>query len=281
MFAVASSYTTHDLAILEKLQLESRVMRNAQLLSDLAKQQQLSHVMSHPEAAVRKAEASLPPVLSDILMHHNSKLTLSSDGSSPLFRFNQIRDGRTLLTHSVHSSTPSMAVVTAPKNGASTHDMTVGGIMGRNSQCESFPYKLYRLLMDVKAQGRTDVVSFMPSGDAFCIHQPRIFIKEIAPLYFSCSKLSSFKRQLQLYRFTRVTRTGETVHRGLFAYAHPCLMEGRPDLLRNIRRVPKQGKAKVIQFPVKTNTNTHVSDGTKEVEDDFPLESEDEDDIEV
>ena len=58
-----------------------------------------------------------------------------------------------------------------------------------------------RLLNECEAAGRTDVVSWIASGRAFAIHKPDKFFKEIVPLYFRQSRLSSFKRQLNLYGF--------------------------------------------------------------------------------
>lgn len=66
---------------------------------------------------------------------------------------------------------------------------------------EPFPEKLMRLLNECEAAGRTDVVSWIANGRAFAIHKPDKFFKEIVPLYFRQSRLSSFKRQLNLYGF--------------------------------------------------------------------------------
>lgn len=86
--------------------------------------------------------------------------------------------------------------------------------------------------MEVEAAGRSDVISFVASGRAFAIHKPDKFFKEIVPLYFRQSRLSSFKRQLNLYGFELIN-TGPT--RG--GYYHDLFQRDRPELCRRMRRV--------------------------------------------
>lgn len=69
---------------------------------------------------------------------------------------------------------------------------------------EPFPEKLHRLLMEVEAAERSDVISWVGNGRAFVIHKPDEFFKEIVPLYFRQTRLSSFKRQLNLYGFEMI-----------------------------------------------------------------------------
>ncbi|EEC48758.1 predicted protein [Phaeodactylum tricornutum CCAP 1055/1] len=96
---------------------------------------------------------------------------------------------------------------------------------------EPFPQKLFRLLNEAERLGFDNIISFMPSGKSFCIHQPHQFIKEVAPNYFRHSKLSSFTRQLQLYQFSR-TVEGASVD----CYVHIDFQKGHPELLYKIRR---------------------------------------------
>ena len=80
--------------------------------------------------------------------------------------------------------------------------------------------------------GRSDVISFVANGRAFAIHKPDKFFKEIVPLYFRQSRLSSFKRQLNLYGFELIN-TGPS--RG--GYFHELFVKDRPELCRRMRRV--------------------------------------------
>jgi len=107
----------------------------------------------------------------------------------------------------------------------------------RGGVIEPFPEKLHRLLLEVEAAGRSDVISFVAGGRAFAIHKPDKFFKEIVPLYFRQSRLSSFKRQLNLYGFDLIN-TGAA--RG--GYYHELFVKDRPELCRRIRRVTVKSK---------------------------------------
>jgi hypothetical protein len=102
----------------------------------------------------------------------------------------------------------------------------------RGGVIEPFPEKLHRLLLEVEAAGRADVISFVANGRAFAIHKPDKFFKEIVPLYFRQSRLSSFKRQLNLYGFELIN-TGPA--RG--GYYHELFVKDRSELCRRMRRV--------------------------------------------
>lgn len=97
---------------------------------------------------------------------------------------------------------------------------------------EPFPEKLHRLLTEVEVSGRGDVISFIANGKAFAIHKPDKFFKEIVPKYFRQSRLSSFKRQLNLYGFELIN-TGPA--RG--GYYHEMFTKERPELCRRMRRI--------------------------------------------
>ena len=101
----------------------------------------------------------------------------------------------------------------------------------RGGVIEPFPEKLHRLLRETEAAGLTDVISFVANGRAFMIHKPERFFKEIVPRYFRHKRLSSFKRQLNLYGFELISSGAA---RG--GYCHKLFIKGRPDLCVNMRR---------------------------------------------
>jgi hypothetical protein len=127
----------------------------------------------------------------------------------------------------------------------------------RGGVIEPFPEKLHRLLLEVEAAGRSDVISFVASGRAFAIHKPDKFFKEIVPLYFRQSRLSSFKRQLNLYGFELIN-TGPA--RG--GYYHELFVKDRPELCRRMRRVA----VKVATGGDRERKETSVKDESKETE---------------
>jgi hypothetical protein len=67
-----------------------------------------------------------------------------------------------------------------------------------------FPYRLHKMLSDVDARGDASIVSFMPDGFHFKVHNPQRFVEEIIPKAFKQKSLKSFQRQLHLYGFSRV-----------------------------------------------------------------------------
>jgi hypothetical protein len=143
----------------------------------------------------------------------------------------------------------------------------------RGGVIEPFPEKLHRLLMEVEAAGLADVISFVANGRAFAIHKPDKFFKEIVPLYFRQSRLSSFKRQLNLYGFELIN-TGPA--RG--GYYHELFVKDRSELCRRMRRVA----VKVVsQQPLKEDDKGSREDkGDDQVVNDAggnsPFESKDE-----
>jgi HSF-type DNA-binding len=104
--------------------------------------------------------------------------------------------------------------------------------------------KLHRLLLEVEHAGRADVISFVLGGQAFVIHKPDKFFKEIVPLYFRQSRLSSFKRQLNLYGFELIN-TGPA--RG--GYYHELFLKDSPESCRRMRRVAVKVDKKKDSLP--------------------------------
>lgn len=69
-----------------------------------------------------------------------------------------------------------------------------------------FPDQLHMMLTELESDARhTNIVSFLPHGRAFRVHNKERFIAEILPKYFGGQgKWTSFLRQLKLYGFLRV-----------------------------------------------------------------------------
>jgi len=67
----------------------------------------------------------------------------------------------------------------------------------------SFPWKLHDMLEDAEAKGFEDIVSWMLDGLSFKVHKVEEFVEQVLPMYFDQTKFESFRRQLNLYGFTR------------------------------------------------------------------------------
>jgi hypothetical protein len=85
-----------------------------------------------------------------------------------------------------------------------------------------FPERLHQMLETVELEGNTDIVSFLPHGRSFRVHNVERFSQEILPRFFVCKKWGSFLRQLSLYGFLRVNHG---VDKG--AYYHCLFLRGR------------------------------------------------------
>lgn len=98
---------------------------------------------------------------------------------------------------------------------------------------ERFPAKLYRMIFEMDKEGRSDVISFLPHGKAFAIHQEDVFIAEVLPRYFTNCQLPSFQKQLNLYGFHKIT-VGKD--KGKLRYFHASFLKGKPSLTEKIQR---------------------------------------------
>lgn len=76
-----------------------------------------------------------------------------------------------------------------------------------------FPYRLHEMLSDVDANHDSSIVSWLPDGRHFKVHDPRRFVEIVIPSAFKQKSLKSFQRQLHLYGFQRVH---EGVDKGTF-----------------------------------------------------------------
>jgi hypothetical protein len=102
----------------------------------------------------------------------------------------------------------------------------------------SFPFKLQAMLNQLESLGKTDVISWLPHGRAFRVHNPDVFAKKLMPAYFKMSKFSSFQRQLHIYSFQRLTSPGKD--RG--GYYHPQFLRSSPKLVVEMKRTRVNGK---------------------------------------
>ena len=62
------------------------------------------------------------------------------------------------------------------------------------------------MLEEMATIGEESIVSWLPHGKAFRVHQPEVFARTVMQRYFSKqTKYKSFQRQLHVYNFSRIT----------------------------------------------------------------------------
>jgi len=67
-----------------------------------------------------------------------------------------------------------------------------------------FPWRLHQMLEAIEKEGDEKIVSWLPDGLSFQVHNPQLFVERIIPKFFKQKSYKSFQRQLHLYGFTRV-----------------------------------------------------------------------------
>jgi len=112
-----------------------------------------------------------------------------------------------------------------------------------------FPYRLHEMLSSVDEKHDSSIVSWLPDGKHFKVHDPRRFVEVVIPSAFKQKSLKSFQRQLHLYGFQRVH---EGVDKG--AYYHEKFRRDDRDLCLSITRTkaPKRSRATPAMQKYKT-----------------------------
>jgi hypothetical protein len=115
-----------------------------------------------------------------------------------------------------------------------TRDKSLSEETSRSSQGNAlFPWKLHKMLTFCETQGKDTVVSWLPEGKAFKVHNTADFVSEILPMHFKQTKYKSFQRQLNLWGFQRITK-GTEIEKG--AYFHPNFLKNQEDLCQKLSR---------------------------------------------
>lgn len=108
-----------------------------------------------------------------------------------------------------------------------------------------FPLKLQIILKILEEEGNDCIMSWLPHGRAFVIHNSSRFEQEVVKRFFKHSQVSSFRRQLNLYGFLRLSNGRDTG-----GYYHESFLRGKPLLsLRMIRTKVKGTKIRASSSP--------------------------------
>jgi len=107
---------------------------------------------------------------------------------------------------------------------------------GRGGVAKPFPLKLYHMLQQVDKEGIADIISWQPHGRCFHVHKPKAFLSQVLQRFFLQKKMASFQRQLNLYKFNRITAGPD---KG--SYYHEFFLRGKEFLVQNIYRMKVKG----------------------------------------
>jgi hypothetical protein len=100
---------------------------------------------------------------------------------------------------------------------------------------EPFPLKLHKIIELSEVEGYSSIISWLPHGRAFRIHNQNRFVELILPKYFFQSRFTSFQRQINIYGFRKLCRGADQG-----AYCNEFFLRGRPGLCIGIRRLKKK-----------------------------------------
>ena len=103
---------------------------------------------------------------------------------------------------------------------------------------EIFPEILFRMLEESNASGHSHIISWLPHGHAFKIHDKNMFEENVLKNYFN-STFDSFKRQLYIYGFKKAGKQSTDFG----AYYHDQFICGQKKMSSRIDKWKKKESA--------------------------------------
>uniref|UniRef100_A0A1I7TU59 HSF_DOMAIN domain-containing protein n=1 Tax=Caenorhabditis tropicalis TaxID=1561998 RepID=A0A1I7TU59_9PELO len=122
-----------------------------------------------------------------------------------------------------------------------------------------FLIKLWNIVDDAHLQ---PIVHWDESGASFHIADPYSFCRNVLPHFFKHNNLNSLIRQLNMYGFRKMTPlsqgglTRTESDQDHLEFSHPCFVQGRPELLTQIKR--KQSAKTVEEKQVSEQTQQNL-----------------------
>mmetsp|Transcript_30071 Transcript_30071/g.34100 ORF Transcript_30071/g.34100 Transcript_30071/m.34100 type:complete len:273 (-) Transcript_30071:430-1248(-) len=128
-----------------------------------------------------------------------------------------------------------------------------------------FPWKLHLLLEQCELQqqhqlrqhqqqqgcvlptdtGLPVIVSWLPDGKSFKVHDKIRFVKEIMPSFFGTQSFKTFQRNLNLWGFTRISKGP---HKDICS--HPLFLKGFPSVCQSMKRIVLKGTGRGNRAPL-------------------------------
>jgi hypothetical protein len=125
--------------------------------------------------------------------------------------------------------------------------------MGKSQNTNHFPSRLHDMLDDAPKKGHSHIVSWSADGMSFKIHDPAAMVP-ILKNYFRQTKYKSLLRQLQGYRFNRVTN-GENKGQ----VSHPSFIRGLRSKSMNMKRKPTKPSTPKVPIPFEASINSDAT----------------------
>ena len=102
-----------------------------------------------------------------------------------------------------------------------------------NNKRKTFPIILYEMLQDQhNRETRAEIISWLPDGKGFKIHNRIDFEQDLLWKNFKGIKFRSFQRQLNIYGFERFEEYKSPT------YKHNFFVRDQGHLIKNVKRVP-------------------------------------------
>jgi hypothetical protein len=99
------------------------------------------------------------------------------------------------------------------------------------------------MLRDAQEEGNESIVSWLPHGRAFKVHNKHLFVQNILKRYFKATKYTYFSDTVRIWGFARLKDKG----RDKGAYFHRYFVKDRPSLTRHLSR--QQMKDAMVGWP--------------------------------
>ncbi|XP_077098419.1 heat shock factor protein isoform X2 [Siphateles boraxobius] len=114
-------------------------------------------------------------------------------------------------------------------------------LTGEMKHCNSVPAFVSKLWALVEAESTNELICWSQDGCSFLVQDEQRFCREVLPLYFKHSNMTSFVRQLNMYGFHKVVHVGVGLPKAdgqvnCVEFQHEGFQRAQPHLLGLIRR---------------------------------------------
>jgi hypothetical protein len=102
------------------------------------------------------------------------------------------------------------------------------------------------MLEDAERSGFEQIVAWQLGGCAFKVIEKHAFVRQILPTYFNQTSYKSFLRQVNLYGFSRISKSQAKGGHAGGCYYHKAFIRGQKDLCLKMSRQPAKKSSSVI-----------------------------------